>query len=397
MEEIINMLENKDFIRWVSANKGDSDLDWQKLIEENSEEKKVVEEVRRLFAIFSTKKEFLEESEKMVLFSNILHEIRTREDSRKQKNLFLSLLKYASIVIVFLSVGILTYQNYSTTSNDLVLSEDFIVPKNLNDFTLIRGNGDSIVLHNSKTQIKHLEDGRVLINEDSLMALKQDNLKKSEMNQLIVPFGKTTRITLSDGTIVFLNSGSRLVYPDRFSGNSREVLLQGEAYFDVAKVKKSSFVVKTTDIDVKVLGTKFNVSAYKEDKLVETILEEGKVQIHRSNKDFFAKSVELSPGQKASFNKSGDKIEVKEVDVDEYILWKDGLLKFSSESLVKVISKVERFYNVKINYDMEDIMNIKMSGKLDLDTDINVVLDIISEASVVEIARVKENVFAIQK
>jgi ferric-dicitrate binding protein FerR (iron transport regulator) len=188
------------------------------------------------------------------------------------------------------------------------------------------------------------------------------------MNEVVIPFGNKSQLILPDGTKVWLNAGSRMAFPNKFSGKKREVFLEGEAYFEVTHNANLPFFVNTKDISIKVLGTKFNVSAYKTDKVAETVLLEGKVAVKElSSMGFMMKETMLAPNQKASFNKENKTISVQnERDADFAIAWTEGWFKFSQQNLNTVLNKLQRYYNVQFEYDPNFSTADMITGKLDL-------------------------------
>jgi ferric-dicitrate binding protein FerR (iron transport regulator) len=203
-------------------------------------------------------------------------------------------------------------------------------------------------------------------------------------NEIIVPKGEKSQLILSDGTKVWVNAGSKLKFPDRFQKTSREVWLEGEAFFEVAKDKARPFYVRTSDINIKVLGTKFNVKAYSEEDIIETTLVEGLVSIERKERtNREEKEILLQPNHKAIYLKNESSLitaEVKReiaepleprkvliskpVEVDIVTSWTDGKLIFEDETLESVVRKLERRYDVTINIEDESIKEIKYSGVL---------------------------------
>ena len=171
--------------------------------------------------------------------------------------------------------------------------------------------------------------------------------------------GQVKEIFLADGTHVWLNSDSKLTFPSNFTENNREVVLQGEAYFEVTSNIENPFLVKTKNHMVKVTGTKFNICEYPESKIIETTLVEGKVKIITGNitKDIF-------PGQQSSFNTETAKIRIDEADFEIYTSWKDGRYEFKNESLGKIFRIMERWWDVKINYPESKLKNERISGAL---------------------------------
>lgn len=170
--------------------------------------------------------------------------------------------------------------------------------------------------------------------------------------------GKSPKyIILPDGSKVTLNTNSSLKYPQKFSRKNRTVALEGEAFFDITKDAKKPFIVKTSTIEIEVLGTSFNVMAFANDAIVETTLFTGKVKISRKNPSTNkTQSVILSPNHKATFYKSDERFIMDKVDVTTSTAWQKGELVFENEMFDNVIVKLQRWYNVKITLS-DDIKN----------------------------------------
>lgn len=210
------------------------------------------------------------------------------------------------------------------------------------------------------------------------------------MNTLVIPYGNRSVITLSDGSQVWLNAGSRLIYPSRFVDKAREVFLTGEAFFDVAKSEKWPFVVKTVDVKVQVHGTRFNVSAYPEDYSVQTVLEEGSIEIKKADARLFEKGVKLTPGQLGYFNKKTQETQISQVDPDYYTLWTEGLFQFSSTDFSRIVKKLERYYNIKFEFDDPFKGSIQISGKLDVTQEKEEVFEYLVKITGLEFIRIND-------
>lgn len=167
-------------------------------------------------------------------------------------------------------------------------------------------------------------------------------------NEITIPNGEKSMVSLYDGTKVWLNSGTTLRYPATFSKKERAVFLNGEGFFDVAKNEKCPFVVKAHGLNVKVLGTRFNVNAYEERADVEVTLERGAVFARASSG---GEGVILLPGEQAIYSRSSKKITQKEVDSNLYSSWIENLLRFEDAPFIEVIRKMEHWYGVKITLD----------------------------------------------
>ncbi|MEN8118133.1 MAG: FecR domain-containing protein [Bacteroidota bacterium] len=167
--------------------------------------------------------------------------------------------------------------------------------------------------------------------------------------EIIAPIGSRTVLQLSDGTEVNLNYGSKIKYPGNFTGDTREVILLGEGYFDVAHNPDKPFIVKTGKLNVKALGTEFNVHAYPGDDVVATTLVEGKVVIEKILPGEKTELVgAMIPGQHVAYNQKTDKVLSTKGKIDKYIAWKDGKLVFDNEPISSVAEKLSRMFNVDI-------------------------------------------------
>lgn len=182
-------------------------------------------------------------------------------------------------------------------------------------------------------------------------------------HELNVPRGGEYMLVLPDSTRVWVNADSRLRYPVRFEGNSREVdLLAGEAYFEVTKDKEKPFLVRTLRGSVRVLGTEFNVRDYKDEVKVVTTLVNGSVQF-RDNRDT-SKNVVLQPGFQVVADSVFKDWEVRKVDLREYVGWKDGLYVFNHLTLEELMKTVERNYDVTVFFANEECKSLRFSGDL---------------------------------
>ncbi len=180
-------------------------------------------------------------------------------------------------------------------------------------------------------------------------------------SKLYVPCGQMGQITMSDGTQVWLNSGTTLRYPDRFGDKSRSVEVKGEAFFKVAKIPDKPFTINSTDLTVEVLGTSFNFSAYQKDNYSSVTLVEGKVAIHNDQGETVAK---LQPGQMATKDKNTGSLNIKEVNTTSYSEWIDGKIFFDDERLDQIALKLERWFNVEISFDDPSLKSKRFNGTI---------------------------------
>lgn len=340
----------------------------------NSEENKKwsEEDLRFLKRRIKVIDEGLSPESKIELWSKIESTIH----HRKRKPVSLSLfIRYAAVVAILFTATYYIYTSlpsrkeidYSSILSDTKLSDEASV-----NVTVILGDKDKIEFEDKDVQVSHDEQGNMHVNKKKI---EQPGSFPHEYNQLIVPYGKTTRITLSDGSNIWANSGTKLIYPAVFASDKREIYVEGEIYLEVAHNEKHPFVVKTDMTEINVLGTSFNVSAYKNDNQQYVALVTGSVAVKTMDKK---NTAVIKPNQLYTLEKETHITRLQKVDINEYICWKDGFLIFRNESLVEVLKKIERYYNVVLAFDPAEISKVTVSGKLDLKSDIKETFRIIS-------------------
>ncbi|WP_053180502.1 FecR family protein [Sunxiuqinia dokdonensis] len=181
-----------------------------------------------------------------------------------------------------------------------------------------------------------------------------------QVQEISIPYGGKSKFSLPDGSLVWLNSGSKLSYPSNFKGQ-RSIQLEGEAYFDVIKSRKP-FIVSTAYGEIEVLGTSFNVKAYTDDDF-QTTLVAGAVNLRVGA----GTSITLKPGEQAFVNEN-NRLEIQTVETEIFTSWKDGKLIFYREPFEKVAKRMERWYNVKIEVDNDEIKNLWFTGTIEMET-----------------------------
>jgi len=339
MDILSKYLEDIKFICWVFEPNDQLNSHWEDYLKQHPEETKSIQLARKLVLQFRAESKILSEEEKILLFSRILKQIEEKQQTRNSKQIFLSFAKYAAVALLFFSIGALLFYRPNLINPALqAFKSQMLVPGN--EAQLIRSNGENIIMADQRSVISYQNDGAVIVNKDTLKSSKSDLTSNQVLNQLIIPYGKTSEVMLPDGTKVYLNAGSRLAYPDQFTGKSREVMLVGEAYFEVKHDSKHPFVVLVNELKIKDLGTEFNVSAYAEDNTIQTVLNQGSVSISRLNSGFLERELVLKPNQMASFNKTSSETKVYDVDASYYSIWTQGLLSFDEIDFNRVVKRV---------------------------------------------------------
>lgn len=204
-----------------------------------------------------------------------------------------------------------------------------------------------------------------------------------ELVLISTPKGGEYQVILSDGTKVWLNAASSMKYPIRFKGKERRVKIVGEAYFEVAHMTSKPFRVESGGQLIEVMGTHFNVSAYKEEGIIKTTLLEGKVKVNALSEINTRTSGHetariLSPGQQSQYTTNGIKV-LNGIDLEEITAWKNGYFKFG-ESLESIMIKVSQWYNVDVRYQDNFEGRLKFVGKISRSKDLSAILDIMESA-----------------
>ena len=240
------------------------------------------------------------------------------------------------------------------------LYESFVMTAPLNLFETEaspeRGNGKSRARRILYTLANVAAVAAVAVGIWFSMDKRYDNKLAESMITLEIPAGHRMDITLEDGTVARLNSGAKLKYPQSFSSSSREVILEGEACFEVTRDERRPFVVSTGAADVEVLGTVFDV--YADEEEFSTTLIEGSVKVTSLNDP--GKSVTITPDHKVFMHNGA--LSVEKVDASESILWVDGILDISGTDFGKIVRKIENAYGVKIIVQRTDMPEIRYIG-----------------------------------
>lgn len=284
--------------------------------------------------------------------------------------------RVAAMILVILSIGsALVYRQL--TKDPLSQFAQSNSGEN-NNAIIVLSDGTTKVLKNNDSFIDYSStEGEVIVKntQDEEIIGNRKVEKNAVLNQVVVPFGQRHKIRLNDGTLVHLNAGSKLTFPATFSGKTREVYLQGEGFFEVRTNAKQPFIVKTDYANIKVFGTTFNVSAYDDEKYMTTVLVEGKVNVSQKDKLIANEVFSLSPGQGYFYSIDAKSSVVREVDVNEHVLWKDGLYDFKDKPLRDVVSRVNKYFNRTIQIENEKFAGTLVSGKLVLSDELQEVLE----------------------
>ena len=383
---IDHLLSDESFIRWVIDPTDQSNEYWEKRMSEDEELNRCATILRKTLKNIRVDESDLtvDMQEQEEVLNRILQEIDRpkllpgRAKSRR------AVVWGASVAASFLlllggywfftqedRMKEIDYSHYATGTDDFMRRESI---------SLLLSNNEQIDIDQDSVMITYDATGAVNIDSKEIEKRPQATGKKEkpmEMNRLIVPYGKTSSLLLSDGTKIWINSGSTVVYPTVFEKNRREIYLVGEAMLDVVSNKESPFIVKTGNVELNVLGTTFNISAYADDDEQSVVLVSGLVEVRG---DEIQEKHTLVPNQRFAFLKESKAVSVEEVNVEDYTAWVHGNLICNRENMYYVLQKVARHFNKSLVYDEELFKKETFSGKLDMRVPIEKVLDYITAA-----------------
>lgn len=294
---------------------------------------------------------------------------------------------YAAAIVLILSVGGVFYFSGDKEQTEIlpIAKNEVQVPGSR--AVLILPDGRKVDLENEVLRSDLAQsDSLLLVSARSLKYRDIDSPDTTEIfHTLEIPRGGEYLLTLSDGTMIYLNSESTLSFPVKFQGKERKVYLTGEAYFKVAKNTEHPFVVTAGELEVLVTGTTFGVRAYKDEKDIQTTLESGQVTVKVEGK-----SVKLVPNKQVLFNKSTMGLEVRDVDVDLYLAWVDGRLVYDNCPLEKILTDLGRWYNIDVFYSRDELRSYQFSLNMKKHEEFTQVLELIGKTGEVQF-EIKDN------
>ncbi|WP_236974154.1 FecR family protein [Membranihabitans maritimus] len=346
------------FQQWVLESDSETQKFWTNWLKLHPEKGEVIDEARRTVILLSEemKVEKLSEGDYNAMWQNI-----SERKKGKSKHIFSQniLIRAAA---VFIGVCVLAYGILKT---DIFKMESVVPMEITSGITLELQDGSIVPLDESVSRVISTDGGKKVVTQDYHKLVYESSEKETGhelvYNILAVPYGKKFELVLSDGSHIYLNSGSRLRYPVQFLKNTpRDVYLDGEAYFTVSRDKSRPFTVRTGEMDTRVFGTKFNVSSYENDQNTYTVLVEGSVGVYNSGNDDNGESMKLIPGQRAIFEKGS--IGIEEADIAKYTAWVEGKLLFTDDRFDLILKKLERHFDVEIDNQFGEINGRRFTG-----------------------------------
>lgn len=291
--------------------------------------------------------------------------IRRKEERRyrrvaKRKQLLRQVVSVAAVVCLVVGSGV-GYRLWRQERDTVRLLAEGKIEPGFPRAQLVLSTGKVIALGKENKAIRERQDVSIYVNEEGTMAYRDsllDREQEPEYNKLVVNRGGEFNLMLSDSSVIWVNSETELEYPIRFTGNRRVVKLRGEAYFKVKADSLHPFIVEVNGVEVKALGTEFNVNTRKKDK-IESVLVKGEINVRKGECGAL-----VHPNQLAVYDLQTNRIEVAHVDVRKYISWKDGDFVFSDDRLEEVMDKISLWYDCSVFYVDPSLKDVRLSGDM---------------------------------
>lgn len=373
-EIVHRLLHDHSFVMWCMVLTQELDIKWHVWIKEHPENQRAIDEARLILRSVRLNEYSIPDEKSEQIWLRLQNEMQQKRF--KKHNLFM---RYAAACAVFVTVSLAGYwlmdrglfsgNNLMTgigMAIDTVHTEVTLITK---DHKVINVEDNTLISFNSDVTMKNSPDEELVVKKIEAEGIEK-NIDETVMNTLVVPKGRRSSLLLADGSKIWINSGSVLRFPSRFEGDDRTIEAEGEIYIEVVKSGKP-FHVKTASFTVNVLGTKFNLSAYGDEQAQSVVLVEGSVMVDTKEEE----NIQLTPNHKLTLQP--DKHEINEVDVLDYISWKDGVLIFKGETMENILMRLSRYYNVQIEC-APGIAQRTSSGKLVLFDNIEQVMETFS-------------------
>lgn len=382
-----DFLKDQQFIRWQLLPDEQLNYYWDDFVKKHPELKDEMQQAVTYLKKKGLNKSNLSDRERTELLNTIQTSIWHNQKSKLRRIIWYSSAAVSAVALVITAITLFRTTNGTPETdhqNELIVGEML--------------NGEDIQLITSEEEIRFPSDVEVTLNGEGKATVtpksnevKIIDINQENMNSLIVPYGKRSTLTLADGSRVWLNSGSVLEFPATFSGKKREIrLASGEMYIKVSPDSKKPFYVHTSNFEVKVYGTAFNLSAY-DDRSSSIVLVEGSVTLKRhGDKEEMA----LRPNELASYDSQSGSFNRQQVDVNNYISWREGYLTLDKTPMTELLQRIERYYNLSFNYEQDvNLQKRTCTGKIYLSEDIDNVMTTIALLSSTRYEKDKNRIY----
>ncbi|MCK9411169.1 MAG: DUF4974 domain-containing protein [Prolixibacteraceae bacterium] len=380
-----NFIDNQLLVDWVKNPTAESNNYWQQYIADHPSEKESIIQAKYLLERFQREKISPNADD----INNGWLEIQAKILNPPPKARYLTVWMVAASIVFMIGFGSVlwkiignrdTSENYSTQVK--------MVPDGKEVKLILSDNSEKRFASNDPS-IKYNQHGEIMV--DSITLANEvstlNNPDKEVFNQLVVPKGKRSSLTFSDGSKLYLNSGSQVIYPVSFNKKSREIYIRGEAYLDVMHDAAWPFIVRTDHLEVRVLGTEFDIKSYPDEINSTIVLVKGSVQAIVKSQKTMMKESELF-----TLDNITEKTSLGKANVLEYTSWKDGWMYCTNEKIENIARKLSRYYDVNFQFNDDKVKEMTLTGKLDLKTECQEILNVISFIAPIDYKIIEGNI-----
>ena len=299
----------------------------------------------------------------------------------------------AAVAILLLTVGSFYYMNYYEEDNLTAIEKVQKPEQPVGTVLLILADEKKADIEEKNSHLQYNKKGELHINARK-MKTSQDSVTSSDnkneliYNQLIVPSARRSFLELADGSKIWVNANTRVVYPVTFDDKKREIYVDGEIYIEVSPEEKRPFIVKSKKMDIRVLGTKFNVSAYSDDSYITTTLLEGAVELNYK-KD----QIRMSPGESISLDLATGQLKGKKVNARQAMAWAEDRIEYDDITLGEMVKKLSRQYDVHIQLESEKLGDMKFRVSLRNKETIVDVMDALKEIIPIKVEYKEKDIY----
>lgn len=280
------------------------------------------------------------------------------EKQMKPKLDYKKWLAYAAVLLIPMAIGFLLLQE--RPEYEPGLAEVQKIEHGSSNAVIYFSNGEVVDLSKDTSDVIRSKENLLVERDSNQLKINDEELMAGEahrMNRIVTPIGGEYKVKLPDGTVVWLNADSYLEFPSKFSAKQRKVIAKGELYFDVKSNKEWPFVVETKGMELKVLGTEFNIRAYDDEAEIKSTLVEGSVQVNNAR----GEQIVLKPGRQAIINKGTDALKDVDANIEEVTAWKNGQFIFDSRRLENIMYDLARWYDIKVFFANSTVKDKKFS------------------------------------
>jgi ferric-dicitrate binding protein FerR (iron transport regulator) len=391
-DKLIYLLEDDYFISSANHPTTESDACWAAQISEGNITRKDYELALHAVRLFRPSGCGLSQEEVADIWMKIKMKQAHGRHKRRRLEVWLSGVAASVLAAAGLFMAYHRHSSGTTFTEAKMNIENVALPViEGDDVHVILSEKEHITVKDNAPEIVYDASGDVYVGRQTVLkAENESSMQEITYNQVIVPKGKRSTLTLSDGSKLYLNSNSRVVYPPSFTGKTREIFVEGEVFAKITHDETLPFMLKTNHMEISVLGTSFNVSDYADEASQAVVLVYGSVKVKSKSGN---EEKTLKPNE--MFKQSDTGTEILTVNVKDYISWKKGYYIYNDEKLSLIFKKLSRYYGIDIQYP-QGIGELRFTGKLDLKEDISRIMAGFSKIADITFVKSENNTYHVK-